>query len=329
MSSPIPMAGGGSPRRYFRLRSGGAAPWGKSVIGVISVHAAETRAFAGFSEHLRAARIPVPRLYAYDPEAGFYLVEDLGDLTLCDRLGQWRAEGAAGFAKANAAIDLSLRELAGFQVRGARGLDLSLCFDGRELGGEAFRADLQLFLTHYVPRFVLRPGPGPAALADLDRLVERLDRLPRVHLCHRDFQTRNIMWPHDTPVFIDYQGARLGPLAYDLAAFLYSPDTGLAEADRARPIATYLRALEDEGVKQEWDAFWMDLYAVVLVRRLQALGAYARIAVVEGKPEYLEKIQPALATLRELFRAGRFALGLPALEQWLLAALAPGGQMLQ
>ena len=320
------MEGGGSPRRYFRLRSQGAAPWGESVIGVVSANAPETRAFVGFSAHLRAARIPVPRLYAFDVEAGLYLVEDLGDLTLSERLADWRAEGAAGLARANAAIDRSLQELAGFQVRGARGLDLSLCFDGTELGGEAFRTDLRLFLTHYVPRFVLRPGPGPAVLADLDRLVGRLDRLPRVHLCHRDFQARNIMWPHDSPVFIDYQGARLGPLAYDLASFLYSPDTGLAEAERAQPIAAYLRALEQEGVRQEREAFWRDLYAVVLVRRLQALGAYARIAVAEGKPEYLEKIQPALATLRELFRAGRFDLGLPALEQWLLAALAPEGQ---
>jgi aminoglycoside/choline kinase family phosphotransferase len=62
---------------------------------------------------------------------------------------------------------------------------------------------------------------------------------------------------------------------------------------------------------------------VVLVRRLQALGAYARIAVAEGKSAYLDKIPPALETLRGLIGGGRLRLGLPRLEAWLWQVLAP------
>jgi aminoglycoside/choline kinase family phosphotransferase len=254
-----------------------------------------------------------------------YLVEDLGDHTLSDRLREWRAQGAAGAGRAQAALTAVVELLARFQVRGARGLDPALCYDGRELSGAAFRADIELFLTHYVPRFVPGPAPGARAAADVERLIQRLDALPREHLCHRDFQARNIMWPADGPVLLDYQGARFGPLAYDLASFLYSPDSGLTEAERPPLIAAYLAALAREGVVPAPEVFQRDFHAVVLVRRLQALGAYARIAAVEGKPEYLERIPPALDTLHALFRSGGFALGLPHLEAWLLRALAPQG----
>jgi len=326
MSRPEPLAGGGSARRYFRMRSLAAAPWGDTVIGVAASSSAEARAFVGITRQLSAIGIPVPRLFGSDEQDGMYLVEDLGDLTLSDRLREWRGQGSAGRANAQAALHTTVRWLARFQVRGGRGMDWSLCFEGIELSGEAFRADVNLFFRQYVPRFVLRPGPDAAALADLERLIERLDRLPREHLSHRDFQTRNIMWPDGGPVFLDYQGCRRGPLAYDLASLLYSPDSGLTEPEREPVMSAYLQALAEEGVRQEPDSFRRDFYAVVLVRRLQALGAYARIATDENKPEYLAKIPSALATLRELFEAGCISLGLPALEGWLRGALASNGR---
>ncbi len=328
MSGPEPLAGGGSARRYYRMRSLAPAPWGDTVVGVVAPTAAETRAFVGITRHLAAAGIPVPRLFASDERGCMYLVEDLGDFTLSDRLRGWRAQGSAGLAEAKSALHTTVRWLARLQVQGGKGLDWSLCLEGTELSGEAFRADLNLFLKQYVPRFASGPGPDTAVLADLERLIARLDGLPRKHLCHRDFQARNIMWPHAGPVFLDYQGCRRGPLAYDLASLLYSPDSGLTEAEREPVMRAYLQGLEEEGSRQEPDAFRRDFYAVVLVRRLQALGAYARIALVENKPEYLEKIPSALATLRELRQADRISLGLPALEGWLLGALASDGRAL-
>ena len=323
LAAPEAMPGGGSSRRYYRIRGPAAAPWGTSVIGVVTANPAEARAFEGFTNHLLAAGIPVPRHFGHDAEAGLYLVEDLGDHTLSDRLREWRAQGTAGAARARKALLEAVALLATFQVRGARGLDPALCFDGRELSTAAFRADFALFLAHYVPRYAPCPAPNAEACRDGERLIERLDALPREHLCHRDFQARNIMWPACRPVLLDYQGARFGPLAYDLASLLYSPDSGLTEEERAPLIEAYLTALAREGVRQAPEPFRRDFYAVVLVRRLQALGAYARIAAEESKPEYLERIPPALETLRALHRSGRFALGLPHLEGWLARALAP------
>ena len=309
--APEPMAGGGSLRQFYRFRGAG-----RTWVGVLGAPPAELRAFLAFTAHFAAAGIPVPGIPAAEPARGLYLMEDLGELTLSDLLRAWRAEPGGG-ARALEALRTVVRWLPAIQVRGGRGLDYSVCPEGQELGKAAFEADVAHFLSEYVPRFVLRPGPDAAVRRDLARLVERLDRVPREHFCYRDFQCRNVMWPRGGPVFLDYQGGRRGPLPYDLVSLLYSPYTGLTEPERETLTETYLAALAEQGVHPEREPFLRDMHAFVLMRRMQALGAYARIAVSVGKPEYLAKIPPALDTLRDLLARGRFSFGLPALEAWL------------
>lgn len=309
------MVGGGSDRRFFRLRAG-ARTW----VGAVSNHVPETRAFLAFTAHFAAAGIPVPAIHAADAKRGLYVMEDLGPHTLSALLQRWRME-PDGRRRALDAVRAVVRWLAVIQVRGGAGLDYSLCYEGQELNRAGYEADVAHFLHQYVPRFVLQPGPEPAVRADLTRLVERLDAVPRQHFCYRDFQCRNVMWPVDSPVFIDYQSGRRGPLQYDLASLLYSPDTGLDDGERDALVADYLAALADVGVTVEREPFLRDFHAIVLIRRLQALGAYAHLAVGKGKPAYLGKIAPAIQTLQGLFARGRLNLGLPALEAWLRDAL--------
>jgi aminoglycoside/choline kinase family phosphotransferase len=309
------LAGGGSERRFYRLRAGE-----RTWVGAAGSAPAELRAFLAFTAHFAAAGIPVPTVHAAEVERGLYLMEDLGDVTLSTALREWRKQ-PGGTARTLAALRTVTGWLPVIQVRGGRGLDYSLCPEGRELARSAFEADIAGFLAHYVPRFVLRPGPDAAVRADLARLAARVDAVPREHFCYRDFQCRNVMWTARGPVFLDYQGGRRGPLQYDLASLLYSPDTGLAEPEREPLVEHYLAALAEESVRVERGPFLENFYAIVLIRRLQALGAYARLAVGQGKREYLDKIPPALETLRDLFARGRFALGLPALESWLREAI--------
>jgi aminoglycoside/choline kinase family phosphotransferase len=311
------LPGGGSERAFHRLQAAG-----RPAIGVIGANLAEVRAFLGFTRHFAQQGIPVPRILGEDAARGLYLMEDLGQATLAGRLREWRA-APDGAARARAALEAVVRWLPEIQVRGGAGLDDTLCWEGRALDGAAFARDVERFLTQYVPRFVLRPTPVDAAVrADLDALLERLDALPRQHFCYRDFQTRNVMWvaregSPEGPVFLDYQAGRRGPLAYDLASLLFSPDTGADEPLREHLLGVYLAALAGQGVAAPREAFLAGFWPLVLVRRLQALGRYAELIAVRKRAGFLEKIAPALAELRALHGAGRFAFGLPALEAWL------------
>ena len=323
------LPGGGSERAFHRLQAAG-----RPAIGAIGANLAEVRAFLGFTRHFAAQGIPVPRILGEDGAAGLYLMEDLGERTLAACLRDWRTgtEGAGpqGTAQARAALETVVRWLAAIQVRGGAGLDDTLCWEGRELDGAAFRRDVERFLARYVPRFVLHPAPLDAAVrAELDVLLGRLDALPREHFCYRDFQARNIMWvardgaEGEGPVFLDYQSGRRGPLAYDLASLLYSPDTGADEPLRAHLLGVYLAALGEQGVTRTREAFLTGFHPIVLVRRLQALGRYAELIAARKQTAFLEKIPPALAELRALQAAGHFDFGLPALEGWLARVLAP------
>lgn len=387
---PLPMAGGGSHRRFYRLHAAdvkaathtggsGNSDHPGSLVGVVGEDSGEIAAYLAYTRHFTQAGIPVARVFGAAADNTAYLMEDLGEETLAHKLAQWKAPaapnatdatGAPGAADATSTGTLALnalhrvvRWLAVIQVRGGRGLDTTLAADGAsggsaagkrdsglggELGGAVFRADLQAFMEHYLAgigsassravgaEYAL-PSPPPldaGARRELDTLIDRLDALPREYFCYRDFQARNIMWVDlvpgsdpgqpEGPVFLDYQSGRRGPLAYDLASLLYSPDTPVDDLERDLLIAAYLEALAEQGVRQPRDAFLEAFYPIVLIRRLQAMGAYARIGLAQGKPGYLEKIPPALATLRGLLEGERLNLGLPALESWLEGLTRPG-----
>jgi N-acetylmuramate 1-kinase len=320
------LAGGGSERAFHRLEAAG-----RPVVGAIGANLAEVRAFLGFTRHFAALGIPVPRILGEDAARGLYLMEDLGERTLADCLRQWRS-APGGDERARAALETVVRWLPVIQVRGGAGLDESLCWEGRALDGAAFRRDVERFVGQYLRRFVLQPAPLDAAVqAELEALIARLEALPREHFCYRDFQARNVMWLArdgaaggvEGPVFLDYQSGRRGPLAYDLASLLYSPDTGADEPLRAHLTGTYLEALAAQGVSLARADFLAGFFPIVLVRRLQALGRYAELIAVRKQAAFLEKIPPALAELRALQAAGHFAFGLPALEAWLARVLAP------
>ena len=311
-----PMPGGGSRRAFHRL----SGPAG-SAVGVIGEDLNEVRAFLDFTRHFAARNLPVPRVLAEDATRGMYLMEDLGAHTLAESLAQWRREPGGG-TRAAEALQTVVRWLPAFQVRGADGLEPLLPPDGAALDATVFRADIQRFLTHFLPRFATRPAPVDGAVRSaLDAVVEKAGALPRDYFCYRDFQGRNIMWVtrnhHAGPVFLDYQSGRWGALAYDLASLLYSPDTGADEALRASLIEVYLAALRDCGVSIPRGEFMAGFYPLLLLRRLQALGAYAELGLSRNRPAMLEQIPPAMAGLRILLKAGRFDFGLPALERWL------------
>ncbi len=127
-----------------------------------------------------------------------------------------------------------------------------------------------------------------AAEKELLAVAARLDREPQA-LVHRDFQSTNILWKNDAFSFIDFQGMRLGPAAYDLASLLYDPYVKLSESERRALAALYGQAAGRPDIP--------DVLPFAAVQRLvQALGAYGRLKSV-GQPQFEKHILPALENL--------------------------------
>jgi aminoglycoside/choline kinase family phosphotransferase len=234
----IPLAG--SDRRYYRLRG-----TGRSAIGVYSQDQLENRAFLAFSRHFRSKAVPVPEIFVENQSQTAYLQQDLGDMSLLQKLDELRkSQIGPGFPAA--AIQLyqrSLEELAKMQIIGGQGLDYSLCIPRPDFDLQSIRWDLSYF-KYYFLRAIKVPHDEQALEDDFERLAGWLLETDCSNFMFRDFQARNIMLLGNEPYFIDYQGGRRGALQYDVASLLYQAKADLPESLRESLLDHYITAAQ-------------------------------------------------------------------------------------
>ena len=132
-------------------------------------------------------------------------------------------------------------------------------------------------------------------------------------LVHRDLQSSNILLFRGQPVFIDFQGMRLGPAAYDLASLLCDPYVMLSARLQERLLEYYLSRSGRRGGSGE--SFWL----AAVERLAQALGAYGRLSALPGLARFARHIPRAL---RMMARAMDHLAGLEHLRR--LAGAPPG-----
>ncbi len=103
-----------------------------------------------------------------------------------------------------------------------------------------YRWERELMATHLLKdTFGLRSCEIRPAMQDLQTVAARLVKAPRV-LVHRDMQSSNILWHKEKPVFVDFQGMRPGPAAYDVASLLCDPYVMLPSKLQDKLLAYYL-----------------------------------------------------------------------------------------
>ena len=285
----------GSNRRFFRL-SGQDLP--KMVAVLPPEHdqrgQAEAAAFAVIGRHLYRVGAPVPELYGFDPASGLTLCEDLGDRRLLEQVAEQGAEHSLPY------YESAVRLLARMQIRGSVGFDPAWCWDTP-------RYDRQLMIereSNYFLRACCTDLLGlaferRAVEADCARLADEAAKAPAHFFLHRDFQCRNLMLTQGAVRFIDFQGGRLGPLAYDLASLLLDPCAALPESMQDHLVLVYL---EELGGELPYDSaqFRHEYLLLALQRHLQVSGAFAFLSQVRGKPFFARYLEPTLALLDRL-----------------------------
>jgi hypothetical protein len=135
-----------------------------------------------------------------------------------------------------------------------------------------------------------------------DRLIEQACQQPRV-LVHRDYHSRNLLLlPDDSLATIDFQDAVVGPLCYDLVSLL--KDCYICwPAQQVRQWALGYRerllALgRPAGADEQQFLRWFDW--IGLQRHLKVLGNFSRLALRDGKNNYLRDIPQVLHYILEV-----------------------------
>ena len=229
----------------------------------------ENGKYPGHARWLKAKGIPVPEILADVPEKKVMLMSNAGTerkMTLDDYVKV--VETLVKFNALGTAPDVPANLLPPFD-------DETWEWERNLFAKYCLGANFQLEMSEAVRK-------------ELEGVAEILEREPKA-LVHRDFQSTNVLWKNGELSFIDFQGMRLGPAAYDLASLVYDPYVTFTEGERKALVALYAKlANRPELVK---------ILPYAAVQRLaQCLGAYGRLASV-GQPQFGKHVVPALRNL--------------------------------
>ncbi|NNK63870.1 MAG: phosphotransferase [Gemmatimonadetes bacterium] len=298
----------GSARSYHRL----VGSDGSTVIGGVGPEAEENEAFWSYSRAFRSIGLHVPEIFATDAEAGVWLMEDLGDTTLFAALDAERRRAPGSFPESMLpAYRRVLEWLPRFQVEGHRVVDYGVAYPRAAFDRQSIQWDLNYFKYHFL-KLAHVPFREAALERDFARLVDLLLAADTDHFLYRDFQSRNVMLRDGEPWFIDYQGGRRGALQYDVASLLYDAKADIPDPERASLLEHYLDALE--AVHPVDRAQFLEVYpGYVLVRILQAMGAYGYRGFFEQKARFLKSVPYAARNIAGILESG-LPLDLPELE---------------
>ncbi|MEW6419915.1 MAG: sugar phosphate nucleotidyltransferase [Nitrospirota bacterium] len=312
---------GGSDRKYFRVKTNG-----QTVILMecndedqdFSRHVEYTRFFRRYS-------IPVPELIEADQQNMSAIFEDLGDLSLYNWLKcQREKEQIEKVYKEVIDILILIHTVA------TEHIDECPLLQKRIFDYEHLRWETSYFLERFVIGIMnITLKNLPALNDEFHRLAVSVNSFPKT-IVHRDFQSQNLMITKGGPPrLLDYQGARIGPPAYDLVSILWDPYYRLEDDLRERLLNYYIDKviplippLQKGGITNHHNNrnsnlknfspftkgglrgitdtdFRETILPCRLQRHMQALGAYSFLSKIKGKKFFLKHVPEGLRLLKE------------------------------
>jgi N-acetylmuramate 1-kinase len=327
------IAGDASTRSYERVTRDGRSfilmnapprPDGPPVKRGLSysalAHLAEdVKPFVAIANGLRERGFSVPKIFAADHEAGFVLLEDLGNKLVIG--GHPPAPIAERYERAT---DL-LVALHGMELPDELAVAPHIDHRLPTYDLDAYLIEAELLLDWYLPY------RGTTATAEVRALFQTLWRealrpvldAPRTWVL-RDYHSPNLLWLDDRDGIaavglLDFQDAVMGPAAYDLASLLQDARVDVPEELEIALFARYVHGRRDAEGTFEADSF-ARIYATLAAQRAtKILGIFARLDRRDGKPQYLRHLPRIFRSLRRVLTHPALA----ALDKWYLARVPP------
>lgn len=287
----LPIGTGGSDRRYYRVKE----ERGTSVLMRFSGANEDFDRHVSYTDFFRKCGIPVPGLMKAYSGKGEALFEDLGDLSLYGWLKCPRPEDEVE-AMFRSVIDIVV------MLHSVATLHVSECplLKERIFDYDHLRWETGYFVQNYVSGIRhIRIGDAASLSDEFHRLAMKVISFPTA-VIHRDLQSQNIMVTKGAPRLIDYQGARIGAPAYDMASLLWDPYYRIEDSLRERLLNYYVKSMQEKsGPGFDGSDFRGSLLPCRLQRHMQALGAYGFLSSAKGKKYFLKHAVEGLRLLKE------------------------------
>jgi aminoglycoside/choline kinase family phosphotransferase len=272
--SIAPASADASFRSYWRV----TAPGGSFVVMDAPPDRENLAPWLDIGARLHRAGLHAPEVHAVDREQGFVLMEDLGT-----RLYLGELSDASVDALYADALDALHRMQTSVETAGLPAFDETFVTTELEIMPEWF---LKRHLGYEI-------GCDDWDVIELAfrTLITAVRSQPQTFM-HRDYHSRNLLVVDSgaKPGIVDFQGAMIGPVAYDLASLLR--DCYIAwDAERVGGwVDAYRERLRhahliDSHVDAARFRRWFDLAG--LQRHIKVLGIFCRLNYRDGKAHYL------------------------------------------
>jgi len=302
----IKLKGDGSDRSWWRYQAAGQSlimvDHGISrpnVPGIVlenqdngSQTCLEVESFVKIGNHLFARKVPVPEIIHYDMFSGIVFVEDLGDIHLQDYINLLERDQiqTAYESVIDILIQMSVVAAKDFSSR-------HTCQTAYYDADMILQFECRYFVESFIQGYLGLDMEWSMLEKDFLNLVNAAMKNIHWGFMHRDFQSRNIMRANDRFYIIDFQGARWGPVQYDLASLLIDPYVGL-QKDLQESLLAYFfekyRCLVDVDKQKFMETFQY----CRLFRNFQMLGAFAFLSQNKGKKSFQQYIPMAMDQLK-------------------------------
>lgn len=296
------LPGDASFRRYYRL----SGRRGTAMLMDAPPPQEDVRPFQAVAAILSGLDLSAPLVYAADPEAGFLLIEDLGDATYTRLIAGGHDEAALYRLAGDTLMTLHQRFTVSADTRVPRYDDA------------VFLREAALLVDWYLPEATGNATPDDIREEYLTRWQAVLPQARDVpeSLVLRDFHIDNLMLLRERPGIracglLDFQDALIGPVTYDLVSLVEDARRDVSPEVAGAVIERYLAAQPG----QDRDAFARSLAILGAQRHAKVIGIFCRLMRRDGKPVYLKHLprlwrllerqlgHPALAPLLDWFDA--------------------------
>jgi len=291
---------GGSDRKYYRVKRDGSS----AVLMKCPDADPDFGRHIEYTQFFQKYLVPVPELIDADFDNRTALFEDVGDLSLYNWLKCPREQDRMEEIYRKVIDILILIHTKATEHIAGCALIRNRVFDYEHL-----RWETGYFLERFVRGIRSIRVKNSSSLEDeFHRLAVNVDSF-RKTIIHRDFQSQNIIVTKGgKPRLLDFQSARIGPPAYDVASILWDPYYRLEDNLRERLLDYYTHKIipppnppfgKGGQGRLLADEFMQTLLPCRLQRHMQALGAYGFLSAVKEKKYFLKYIPEGVRLLKE------------------------------
>ena len=280
MSKLTKLKGDASFRSFFRKKENGNS--------TIVVYAKKEKfknllVYDAINKIFKKNKILAPKLYSQKYNKNLIEIEDFGDRTIFKILKK-KSSNKLRYFKQIIKLLIQIQSIKSRKVKNFRNRNYSIPkYKKNILINEA-----NLFCDWYVKKN-LSKSRGKKFSKNFRKIVKNLTfglKLKDDILVHRDFHVSNLILVNNQIGIIDSQDALIGNRAYDLASLIDDVRLKTSISIKKKILNLYLKKQKKIDIKK----FINDFEILSILRNLKIIGIFTRLAVRDGKKNYLKLI---------------------------------------